>query len=223
MPGADLDDDELLARWRAGDARAGQILVRRHFDELYGFFRNKVDRGVDDLVQRTFLACVEGHQRIRSASFRTYMFAAARRILHRDFEQRCRERGIDPLESTVQDANGSVTQILAERREHRLLLLALQRIPLRDQVLLELYLYGLPQAEIAEITEQPAKTIRNTLFRARDKLRAAVQSLATDPALQRATLEDLDRLLDDAGVDRRRLLHHELVHGRAPPPEEATG
>lgn len=217
MPDPEPTDDELLAAWRAGDAGAGQALVRRHFDELYGFFRNKVSRGVDDLVQRTFLACVEGHQRIERASFRTYMFGAARNILKREFEARCGVRGIDPLHSTVQDAGTSVTQIVAKRREHRLLLLALQRIPLRYQILLELYVYGLPQAEIARITEEPAKTIRNTLFHARKKLREAVRSIEADPSVQQATLEDLREAFEQPDGESRRALHHELVHGEMPP------
>lgn len=146
------------------------------------------------------------------------MFGAARNILKREFDANCRARGIDPLQSTVQDAGTSVTQIVAKRREHRLLLLALQRIPMRYQVLLELYVYGLPQTEIAQITEEPAKTIRNTLFHARKKLREAVRSLETDPALQKATLDDLRKAFEQPGGESRRALYYELVHGEMPSP-----
>ena len=73
------DDFETLDRWRAGDRAAGNELLRRHFDGLYRFFRNKVDEGVDDLIQRSFLACVESKDRFRKqASFRTYLFTVAR-------------------------------------------------------------------------------------------------------------------------------------------------
>ena len=116
----------------------------------------------------------------------------------------------------MQDAGTSVTQIVAKRREHRLLLLALQRIPLRYQVLLELYVYGLPQAEIARITEESAKTIRNTLFHARKKLREAVRSIEADPSVQQATLEDLREAFEQSDGESRRALHHELVHGEMP-------
>ena len=42
---------------------------------LYGFFRNKVEGACDDLIQRTFLRCVESVNRFRGdSSFRTYLF-----------------------------------------------------------------------------------------------------------------------------------------------------
>lgn len=212
-------DDDLLARWRLGDPRAGQTLVRRHFDELYGFFRNKVAEGVDDLVQRTFLACVEGRHRIEGASFRAYMFGAARNILRGEFRDRCNKKNIDPIVSTVHDVHGtSVTQIVAKRREHQVLLLALQRVPLRDQVLLELSVYGLRHTEIAAITEYPPETIRNRLFRARENLRKAVETMEPDAELRSATIDDLRLAFDEPTSGVRQRLHHELVHGEAPRP-----
>jgi DNA-directed RNA polymerase specialized sigma24 family protein len=53
-------DIELLEAWRGGDRRAGEQLFERHYAAVARFFRNKLEFGVDDLIQRTFLACVEG-------------------------------------------------------------------------------------------------------------------------------------------------------------------
>jgi RNA polymerase sigma-70 factor (ECF subfamily) len=53
------DDPQLLAAWCAGDKQAGAALVERHFASIYRFFRNKVAGEVDDLVQRTFMSCLE--------------------------------------------------------------------------------------------------------------------------------------------------------------------
>jgi RNA polymerase sigma-70 factor (ECF subfamily) len=65
-------DYELLDVWRAGDPKASGELFDRHFRGLYRFFRNKGVKGVDDLVQQTFLGCVEGRCRMRGdATFRT--------------------------------------------------------------------------------------------------------------------------------------------------------
>ena len=36
-----VDDAQLLEAWRAGDQRAGQALVRAHFNAVYRFFVNK--------------------------------------------------------------------------------------------------------------------------------------------------------------------------------------
>ena len=88
------DDAELLEQWRAGDRKAGEALFDRHFDAVARFFRNKVDRGIDDLIQRTFLACVESRDRFRGdSSFRTYAFAVGRHVLGKPGRSKRRPRG----------------------------------------------------------------------------------------------------------------------------------
>src|SRR5690606_27370383 len=75
-------DLELLDAWRRGDGRSGELLFRRYFAQLNRFFRNKTDTGAEDLIQTTFLACVEGRDRFReSSSFRTYLFGIAHNVL----------------------------------------------------------------------------------------------------------------------------------------------
>jgi RNA polymerase sigma factor (sigma-70 family) len=209
----DAEDRELLTKWSAGDKRAGQALLRRHFDALRAFFRTKIDRGIEDLVQNTFLACVEGHKRIERASFRSYMFAIARRMLWREWQRRCQDEQVDPLVATVADVKLSVTEIVAKRREHRLLLLALQRIPLRDQELLELYVQGLSGKEIALVIEQPAKGIPNLKHRASQRLREQVAKLKADPEVMQSTLDDLELVFEKDDEDTRRALLHALIHG----------
>jgi hypothetical protein len=71
-------DDELLEAWRAGDLSAGNALFARHFDSLCRFFRNKVSGEIDDLIQRTLLACLEGQRSFRGdASFKTSVTCTA--------------------------------------------------------------------------------------------------------------------------------------------------
>ena len=72
-------DAELLVAWRAGDEDSGRALLVRHFRPLTRFFRNKVDIGVEDLIQRTMLVCLEHADRLRDASsFRAYLFTTIR-------------------------------------------------------------------------------------------------------------------------------------------------
>ena len=52
-------DEELLRGWRSGDQRAGSELFKRHFEAVRRFVVNKVDDEVEDIVQRTFMACAE--------------------------------------------------------------------------------------------------------------------------------------------------------------------
>ena len=76
-----VDDWELLAAWRAGDAGAGNALVAAHFEAVSRFFRGKLGDDVEDLLQQTFLACVEGKDRIAGVSFKSYLFGVATRRL----------------------------------------------------------------------------------------------------------------------------------------------
>ena len=62
-----VTDTELLSAWRGGDLECGRTLFERHFDGVRRFFANKLDHGAEDMVQRTFLACVEGRDRFCSA------------------------------------------------------------------------------------------------------------------------------------------------------------
>jgi RNA polymerase sigma factor (sigma-70 family) len=188
-----VTDDELLARWRGGDAKAAGELFERHFDGLYRFFGNKVDAAADDLVQRTFLGCFEGRDRFRGeCSFRTYLFAVARNQLLAHF---ARQRGssVEPEHESVVDTGVSPSSAVHHRREHALVLAALRRIPIDHQILLELFYWEEQSGpELAEILGVPEGTIRTRLRRARQQLAEAIGALGAQPALVHSTLSTLE-------------------------------
>ncbi|MEZ4453822.1 MAG: sigma-70 family RNA polymerase sigma factor [Nannocystaceae bacterium] len=189
------EDEELLLRWRSGDRSAGEALFERYFEALARFFRNKVSDGVEDLVQQTFVGCVEGVERLRSAaSFRSFLFAIAHNLLRTSF--RAQRRGITPLNPEVdsaRDASPGPSTLLAQHREQRLLLEGLRTVPLDAQVLLELFYWEqLTSAEIAEVMGVPHGTIRSRLRRARELLRERLRALAESTELLDSTLQDLE-------------------------------
>ena len=173
-------DLELLDRWRAGDAAAGEELVGRHWTSVSRFFRAKVGDDGADLISQTFLACVEGRDRIEGDNVKAYLFAVARRKLVDHFRARTREPGLDVSMTSVIDlATGPATEL--ERRERgELLRRGLQRIPLDDQIALELaYFESLSTRELAGVLEIPENTVRSRLSRARDKLREVLSELGS--------------------------------------------
>src|SRR5690606_37561421 len=90
------DNAALLDAWRNGDADAGDELLRRHFVDVYRFFCGHLSgagRGEDaeDLIQKTFEACIAGRDRVRG-DFRAYLFGVARHQLWLEWERR-RNRG----------------------------------------------------------------------------------------------------------------------------------
>jgi len=190
------DDAELLNAWRGGDRKAGEDLFERHFDAVARFFRNKVDRGMDDLIQRTFLACVESKERFRGdSSFRTYLFGVAHNVLRKHFRtQRNRGNKIDFGVTSVHDLGPSPSALIAKHREQRILLEALRRIPLDLQVVLELYYWEkLTAAEVAEVVCVPEGTARTRIRRAKQLLEQTMGELNQSKDLLQTTLENLER------------------------------
>lgn len=168
-------DPELLCRWLAGDPDSGEALFDRHFASVRRFFCNKVPASeIEDLMQRTFAACVEHAEQFRGESrFSTYLLAIANSQLHRWLRKRDPVReGLDPAKSSVRDLGVSPSGVLGVKETQAQLLRALQHLPLDLQTVVELrYWEELDSAEIAEVVGVPRGTVRSRLHRARTLLR----------------------------------------------------
>jgi RNA polymerase sigma-70 factor (ECF subfamily) len=194
---ADRSDAALLEAWRAGDAPAGNLLVRRHFASVYRFLWNKIDeQSLDDVVQATFLACVSARDRLRDDdAFRSYVLGIARLELLKHLRKRGRhDRAMIVRERQPATSVISPSGQVVRHQEHRLLLEALRAIPLDLQIVLELYYWeALPVAQVADVLDVPAGTVKSRLSRAREALREQIGKLAADPAVRESTLTALDR------------------------------
>jgi RNA polymerase sigma-70 factor (ECF subfamily) len=198
-------DGALLEQWRAGDMASGEALFERYYNTVERFFLNKVSSGVQDLVQETFIRCVESREQIRDNDrFRVYMFGIAYHVLSAHLRERYRgNRAIDFNEDSVCDLAPGPGSLIARRREHRLLIEALRNIPVDDQVLLELHYWEqLTTHQMAEVLGIPVGTARGRLQRARSKLEEVMQRLAESPQDLTSTLA---RLEDWAAECRERL------------------
>lgn len=193
-------DFDLLDAWRDGDRQAGGELFDRHLPSVSRFFRNKVDGTIDDLVQDTFLACVEARDRFSGRStFRTYLFSIARNVLFGHYRKRA--KAFDPLESTVTGLGTTVGTMLARSEEQALVLEALRALPVDLQVALELYYWEqLTSPELAEILEISPNTARSRLSRGRAALRAQIEDRAENPTIGRSTVAEFDVLAAQIGT-----------------------
>lgn len=193
-PTADLD---LLRAWREGDAGAGNHLVRRHFHSVHRFFRTKVDGEIDDLIQRTFLGCVEAVDRFREdAQFKTFLLSIARNQLFLHYREGAMRKRREIVDLSVHELGGgrSPSGIVVKRDEQRVLLEALRRLPLEQQITLELYYWeNLSIAEAATVLELAEGTVKSRLGRARDALRRIIGELEVSPELRARTLSDLEQ------------------------------
>lgn len=196
-------DAELLQRWRAGDASAGEELVARHFVSVYRFFAAHIRGDLDDLTQRTFEACIVGRDRIRDDSaFRSYLFGIARkRLASRLGEQPTQQVRIPLSEAELEHLQSSPSKAFARADQQRLLLQAVAELPDDVRRVVEMfYLESEKMTAIADGLGVPLGTIKSRLFRGRALLRAAFERNEVDDALKTQTvaaLEDASRELDD--------------------------
>lgn len=189
------DDFALLAAWRAGDRLAGGRLFDRHLVAISRFFRNKVDGDVEDLIQETFLTCVERREAFEHrSSFRTYLFGIARNLLLRHYERR-RGSKVDVLTTSVAALGCSAGSMLARAQEQQLLLRALRHLPVDFQTTLELFYWEeMDGRSLAAVLGISPGTVRSRVARAKAMLRETIDKLAQQPELGARTVAGLDAL-----------------------------
>jgi RNA polymerase sigma-70 factor (ECF subfamily) len=183
---------ELLEAWRGGDTRAGDELAKRYYASIMRFFEVRTP-AAEDLTQKTFLAAVEGKERFRAdATFRSYLYAIARRLLMRHLSDAHR---FDKL-SRFGDGDArptSVSALMVRRQEHHLLLAALATLDENIQTMLILFYWdGMMAKEIGDVLDVPTSTITTRLSRARQALRDRIEKMATGE-MRAAILDDLDQ------------------------------
>lgn len=189
-------DAELLEAWRSGDPEAGEKLYDRHVGAVARFFQNKVPDQVEELMQQTFLALVESRDRIRAGvTFRAYLLAIARYKLldHLARKTSGKDRLVDLEADSMVDLAPGPSTVVARKREQRLLLEGLRRIPVEHQTALELFYWeGLNANEIAEVFGISHSAMRSRLSKARALLEQAMATLADSPELLTSTVAGLE-------------------------------
>jgi len=191
-------DYELLDRWRDGDAEAGNDLFRRHFSAVYRFFRDKVHGEADELIQATFLACVRARDQFRKdCSFRAFLFTLARHELYRYFRHKASSADLDFSVTSLADMGPSPSRLLELDQRRARLVRAVRRLPLQQQLLIELHYWeDMRPAELAQVFEIAEPTARVWLFRARKALRTQLENSGAAPT-QEPEADDLDAWVQD--------------------------
>lgn len=167
-------DEALFVAWRGGDASAGDALAVRHSEAILRFFNNKVPEAAEDLLQKTFLACMAtGTNAAEVRSFRAFLFGVARKQLLHYFEKRGELRGEEMMSRiSLAELRTTPTQRIAAEQDKALLHAALAKMPLDQQILLELYYWQkLSVAEVAAALGGSEGGVRGKLHRARQRLR----------------------------------------------------
>ncbi len=122
------------------------------------------------------------------------MLGIARYVLL-DYYKRSRKRGmVDELDDcSVHDLAPGITTRLAKREEEELLLQALRRLSIEEQIVLELRFWeNLKHREISSILDAPEGTTVSRIRRAEQKLRALLPELTDNAELLERTSTGLE-------------------------------
>lgn len=186
---ADTDDSILVARAQQGDARAFEELVRRYHLRVLKLVRRYVNGAdAEDIAQESFIKAWRALPRFRgNSAFFTWLYriavntaknhlsSAARRPVARGLE-------IDDVEEyglsrEMRDIATPEAVMVSEEVEATVMR-AIRELPddLRTAISLR-ELEGMSYDEIATVMDCPIGTVRSRIFRARDAVDAALQSL----------------------------------------------
>lgn len=185
-------DAALLEAWAAGDNAEGNRLLDRYFDRLLAFFGLRVNRDVEDLVQRTMMSCLASRASVRKASsFRAFLFSVARNELIDHYRRK------DPIGECIEPDDAlcertTPSQFAVGRQQKHALAVSLSKLEVELQIVLALYYWeGMTHAELTETLALPLGTVKSRLRRAktalRDQMLTAIDARNVDGTLQSLT------------------------------------
>ena len=161
-----------MADLRHGSRAAFEVLFDRYREPIWGFFRRRTNDSAraEELAQDTFLAVLEGARRYEArGTFRSYLFGAAYNVLLAD-RRRQGFRATLPLDDDPAGQAADPDAAIWVRA-------ALATLDDTDREVLMLREYEqLSYQEIADLRQIPINTVRSQLFRARQALKAALES-----------------------------------------------
>jgi RNA polymerase sigma-70 factor, ECF subfamily len=199
------DDARLLGSWRRGDTTAGRELFARHYDTIYRFFDSKSKRDIQSLVEDTFRDCMGEARIVTEVRVALLSFATARLYDYFKLEHVLESLvSTDPALLPLQELGGHPSTMIETEPGLQLLREAVPRIPLGEQILLELCLEEewLSESELAAVLGVEPSSIPARLESARAHLDRELTRLEHDEVRIAATREAFRHKLDHARQGR---------------------
>ncbi|MCU1716716.1 RNA polymerase sigma factor [Pseudomonas sp. 5P_3.1_Bac2] len=186
------DDAALLRRYRRGEAAAFSQLYERHRLGLFRFILGLCgDHGLsEEVFQETWLSVIRTLSEQRdSVLFKTWLYQIARNRLIDHWRKNARHHSghseYDEQQHAQPDPQPSPEQQLRLSQDQQRLQAALADLPPEQREVFLLRTHAeLELSDIAELTQQPAETVKSRLRYAMQKLRR----LLAEPAAEELSL-----------------------------------
>lgn len=176
------DDATLVLSWQTGDDGAAEVLLARHWGSVRRFITRRLGFDVDDVVQQTFLAFLEGARRFRAeSSVQTFLLGIARNQVHQARRRRAKFALAAELDAEVFEIVPDVDLLDCD------LSTALTLLPPHLRTVLEMvYWENLPQSEVGRRLHLPRGTVASRVRLAREALRRHIEGEGTAPGTPEA-------------------------------------
>jgi RNA polymerase sigma-70 factor (ECF subfamily) len=183
-------DEELLDRFRQGESRAFEELMRRHRTPLYNFILRSVRQRetAEEILQDTWIRIIQGAAEFqRAAKFSTWAYTVARNLCidharkaalrkHPSLDQKTRDRDEGPtLGESVRDSRPQADRETIGKELQQRLVDAISALPPDQREVFILREYSdLPFKEIAAIIGAPENTVKSRMRYALERLQDAL-------------------------------------------------
>lgn len=201
---SEASDEQLYARWSAGDEQAGALLVRRRMPGVRRVVHSMLaNPEADDAIQEVFERLARRAQEGREIrELRTFVSGIARKVVLEQLRKR-RSSELDFHHHSLAELRPNQVVELERKEDCRLLLKALHRMPVEDQLLVALrYWQQLRTKQLADLLELNHNTLRTRLRRVEQRLRERINQLAESPEALESTIGSLSKWAREQGVDR---------------------
>jgi RNA polymerase sigma-70 factor (ECF subfamily) len=177
-------DEALALRLQAGDAAAGEVLVKRFYAPLIRYLHrlSGSDHLAEELLQQTWLSVLEHIGRFDPAAaggggFKAWLFRIATNKSNDHWRSRGRERAAtDGLRLVIDEFAPAADERLESTELQLKLRRAIEQLPeAQRQVLMMRYYGNLKFVEIAQALGCPLNTALGRMFKANQKLRQLME------------------------------------------------
>lgn len=174
-------DEALLGRIKNGDKLAFSLLLRRHNERFYRLAWRMCGNNEDaeDIIQNAFLKLWHKPQLFDShkgAKFTTWFY---RIVVNMSLDQKKKANRLQYADDVDQyeDTTATATETLFNNQRQAQLEAAIQNLPDRQKIALNLCFYEeLSNAEAAEIMNVKIKALESLLMRAKQKIKDTLKT-----------------------------------------------
>lgn len=172
-----MTDKELIDEIKSGSKAAIEILIRRYYNEIYGFiYRRTQQQSLSyDLTQEVFVKVAKSISSFKGeCKFRSWLITIALNQI-RDYMRSNKSDFVNLesewIEQTVTDKRDNVTYLYEKKEEAQEIRIALKQLPdFQSEAIILKYFHGYTYKEISEITNVTESTVKSRVFQGLKKL-----------------------------------------------------